>query len=293
MRLWTDESGKTLVIALVVMGIASLLIGGFLVYVSTSQRTMEAAQETLKSHYAADAGVEHALWRLTHETGFTETVANNGSHAYPISIDGQMVNITITLESGSGDWTDTWSYQDIGNVEAGGSTSYHNGVFTVAGSGEDIWGNTDEFHYVYQTLNGDGEIIARIDSMTYVWWWSKAGVMIRESLDSDAPHAFMAGTPDDPTDQVTRAAFQRRLVAGDYSYNTDTSAPDPTEQFWVRIVRNGDTFTGYWSTNGTDWNWVDSVTINMSSEVHAGLAVTSHEDGTLCTATFSEVTVVE
>ena len=45
-----------------------------------------------------------------------------------------------------------------------GYSSYANGVFTVRGAGNDIWDDTDEFHYVYQTFSGDGTVIARVTS---------------------------------------------------------------------------------------------------------------------------------
>ncbi|MGC9399079.1 MAG: hypothetical protein ACP5HM_08075 [Anaerolineae bacterium] len=96
--LWADENGKTLVIALIVMGVATLLIGGFLYYVSTSQRLTTAVEEELRDHYAADAGVEHAIWRLENEPGFTQSVTASGSVVYSITINNETVTITVTQE---------------------------------------------------------------------------------------------------------------------------------------------------------------------------------------------------
>jgi len=36
-----------------------------------------------------------------------------------------------------------WQNRDIGNVGAAGSCSYANGIFTVNGSGADIWDTAD------------------------------------------------------------------------------------------------------------------------------------------------------
>ena len=90
-----NESGKTLVIALVIMALATMLIGSFLYYVSTSQRVNTATQEGLITHYSADAGVEHAIWRLTNESAFTQTVAS-GPQTYTLEINGESVTITVT-----------------------------------------------------------------------------------------------------------------------------------------------------------------------------------------------------
>jgi hypothetical protein len=52
----------------------------------------------------------------------------------------------------------------------------------------------------------------------------------------------------------------------------------------------GDVFTAYRSADGTNWTSIGSVTISMSTSVYIGLPVTSHVNGTLCTATLDNVT---
>src|SRR6185369_1057773 len=53
-----------------------------------------------------------------------------------------------------------WTQGDVGAVGVAGSASVSGGVTTVVGSGADIGSTADSFHYVYQTLTGDGTIIA-------------------------------------------------------------------------------------------------------------------------------------
>ena len=63
--------------------------------------------------------------------------------------------------------------------------------------------------------------------------------------------------------------------------------------YWVRLVRSGNTFTAYRSSNGTTWTALGSpVTIPMGSSVFIGLAVTSFSNSALNTSTFSNVTVI-
>ena len=38
----------------------------------------------------------------------------------------------------------------LGNVAAAGRTSFDGSVWTVTGSGADIWGTADEFHFAYR-----------------------------------------------------------------------------------------------------------------------------------------------
>ena len=63
-----------------------------------------------------------------------------------------------------------------------GSATHAGGTFTVTASGTDVWNATDEFRYVYRLMVGDGTITARVADVQFVNNWTKAGVMIRESL---------------------------------------------------------------------------------------------------------------
>jgi len=61
--------------------------------------------------------------------------------------------------------------------------------------------------------------------------------------------------------------------------------------YWVRLVRAGSTFTAFASSDGVICSTVGSDTIAMASGAYAGLAVTSHSDGVICTSTFTNVSV--
>jgi hypothetical protein len=145
----------------------------------------------------------------------------------------------------------------------------------------DIWDYADEFHYVYQSLSGNGQIVARVGSLTNTNSWAKAGVMIRETLDTASRHAMMVVTPGNGT------AFQRRTSTGGSSTHTAGSAV--TAPYWVKLVRRGNTFIGYESPNGSAWTQVGTDTVSMAGSIYIGLCVTSHNDGALCTAVFNNI----
>jgi len=177
-----------------------------------------------------------------------------------------------------------WINGDVGEVGVSGGATYSNGTFTVNGSGVDIWDYDDGFHYVYQSLSGNGWISASIESIENTNEWAKVGVMIRESLASDAPHAMMVLTPGHG------AIIQGRSnVSGSSSHPASTSGGTPR---WVKIERSGNTFTGYVSDNsGTSWSAVGSMSAYMGSNVLMGLCVTAHDNNTLNTSTFNNVSV--
>ena len=85
-----------------------------------------------------------------------------------------------------------WSARDIGSPTPAGSSSYDqsSGTFSIDAGGADIWGTSDKFHFVYQQVSGDVDVVARVDSMTQADQWSKSGVMIRASLAANSAHAF-------------------------------------------------------------------------------------------------------
>ncbi len=83
-----------------------------------------------------------------------------------------------------------------------------------------------------------------------------------------------------------------------YQYRTATGvgsssvkASTLTAPYWVRVTRVGNTFTGYHSADGVTWTQVSATSITMGSVVEIGLAVTSHNNATTCTAVFDNVTV--
>lgn len=77
----------------------------------------------------------------------------------------------------------------------------------------------------------------------------------------------------------------------DYGVSDNLPGPATAAPTWVKLVRCGTDFSGYASTNGTDWELVAVRSNNMPAKVQVGLAVTAHDRGALNTATFDLVSV--
>jgi regulation of enolase protein 1 (concanavalin A-like superfamily) len=178
-----------------------------------------------------------------------------------------------------------WTHQDVGAVGAAGNAWYAASTSTVVvkGAGADIYGTADAFHFVYQPLNGDGTITARVTGVQNTNAWVKAGVMIRETLDPGSAQGLMH------VSYSKGQAFQRRTVGGGAS--TSTAGPISGAPYWVRVRRIGSTITAYSSPDGATWTQVGTDTIAMGSNVLVGLAVSSHTTATAAQVTFDNVTV--
>ena len=179
---------------------------------------------------------------------------------------------------------------DVGSPSPAGSSSYNaaTGTYTVAGGGADIWGSTDQFQYLSQSLTGYGSIVARVTGVQNTNTWAKAGVMFRDSTgDAYNTNASILVTPGQGV------SFQWRSSTGGSSSNV--VIPGVAAPAWVKLVRNGNGVSAFYSkTAGTpttsDWIQVGTAqTIAIGTTVQAGLAVTSHSNGTLCTATFTNM----
>ncbi len=177
-----------------------------------------------------------------------------------------------------------WLKGDIGTGMLAGSVTHNAGIFTQAGSG--IIGSTsDKLNFAYQTLTGDGEIIARISVLQDTGTSSRVGLMIRDTLAANSKHIFMGMTG------TNAYRWVRRTTTGGNTTSSNSST-GTVPNTWVRLVRAGTTITAYKSSNGTTWTSVGSTTgTTFASTCYIGLAVSSGSNTTLNTSQFSNVTV--
>jgi regulation of enolase protein 1 (concanavalin A-like superfamily) len=176
-----------------------------------------------------------------------------------------------------------WLSQDVGAVSAQGGDSYDDGVFTLVGSGTDIGGTNDAFHYVYQSASGNYSILVRVVTEEMVNPSAKAGIMIRNSLDPADMEASVLVTPGNGV------VFQSRNAYG--STTSVTTVPNAAPPYWVQLTRSGNSFSAACSSNMENWvNIGTAVTIPMATNVLVGLSATSHTNGLLCSSMIDNIT---
>lgn len=171
----------------------------------------------------------------------------------------------------------------VGNHPEAGDVRFDAGqrTYRITGSGENIWGSEDAFHYVWRQLEGDLSLTADV-----AWEEEgghehrKAGWMVRSGLEPDAPYA----------DAIVHGngliALQYRSTKGGETVEIHSPIPAPAT---VRLDRDGDLYTLHVARPGQEFQPVASVTVEMDDPVYAGLAVTSHDSTRTETAIFSNV----
>jgi hypothetical protein len=180
---------------------------------------------------------------------------------------------------------EVWQSSDIGSVGVSGTSSYNqtSDEFTVMGSGANIWGQADAFHYVSRQFTGGFELVVKADSVAAVNEWSKAGLMVRESLAADSKNALMALTA------ANGAVFQRRVIAaGMTSKDVRQGWVAPC---WLKLTRRGNVISGYASADGAAWHLVGEELVLMPETVWVGLAAGSLVNNQLAEAKFSNLQI--
>ena len=163
------------------------------------------------------------------------------------------------------------------------------GAITLSAEGGDIWGTADQFRYAYKALNGNGSIVARVDSLVDPHVWTKAGVMIRQRLDAGSAFAAVYMSGDNGIHYQARERANMDAVSDSTVATAEQMAM--REPNWIKIERVGDEFNGYYSTDGVTWTamaW-NPQTFNFIGNVYIGLALTSHSAGNAAVAEFSGI----
>jgi len=178
-----------------------------------------------------------------------------------------------------------WTLADVGSPIVAGaaseltcSASTGCPVFSVRGAGLGIAGETDQFAFLYQKLTGDGVVTVRLQALMGAAT-VEAGLMMRESLSADAPHASI----------LTGAAggsFRSRVdVAG------STVSRAVPRGSWLRLERIGPAITASISSDGSQWSIVSTQTLALPATIYAGIVVTSRASALLATANVSNMSL--
>ena len=254
-----------------------------------------------------DAG-SYEVGRSASSGGPYEPVASSLGVAEFLDADvkkGELYYYSVTAENAAGSSAPSaeisasaglpgpWSSADVGKTSIPGYAEYDGKAFSLEGEGKDIGGRSDEFHYLHARMKGDGIITARI-RRPMSSQWTKPGVMMRKDLEEGSPHVSVLLQPHWSGALVSRGERGGETMLGrveplgeQYVIKKNRlSAP-----YWVRLKRVKDTFSGYMSHDGTAWQELGSVELEMGPVIHVGMPACSQLEDVTTTVTYDRVSI--
>lgn len=190
--------------------------------------------------------------------------------------------------------------QDIGKPAVKGDAQMVTDGVDIKAGGEDIWMNSDQFHFVYQQFDGDFDFVVRLESLERSHLYTKAGLMARENLTSGSRNVMFLAFPgnDKRNNNLGGYEFQYRLEKGKESKAIYPSLNDSVAQaafpvnypnVWMRLKRTGGVFSAYTSADGINWLQYTEFAMEMPKKIYLGMAVTAHIKGTATVAKFRDL----
>jgi len=164
---------------------------------------------------------------------------------------------------------------DVGNPANKGASSYDmdNQVYSLKGSGYNIWFNRDEFQYLYNSVKGDFILTANVAFVGKgVDPHRKVGLMVRESTDEQASHISATLHGDGLT------VLQWRELRGAYMRDPQDEAFSPKSNYTIlQLERKGKDIIMRAAHPGEPLQLIGSKSMpQYGEEVLAGLFVCSH-----------------
>jgi TolB protein len=173
---------------------------------------------------------------------------------------------------------------DVGGPAIKGSAEVSNGQYKITGSGANIWGKQDQFQFVWREMTGNFTVAATMRFLGKGAEHRKAGIMVRQSLDTAATYADVvihgSGMP----------GLQWRSKQGEDTNAFDFPFDSPGT-FQVKLVRTGVKIFMYIGKDGAKLKEIAHTEVAFQNPVLVGLFVCSHQADASDTVVFSDVLV--
>jgi hypothetical protein len=193
-----------------------------------------------------------------------------------------------------------FSNLDIGAPQLPGSAKQVEEGWDLVAGGTDIWEKSDQFHFVHKQVAGDFDIAVRVEAFAPAHLYSKAGLMIRESLSPESAHLMFLVFSDDSPRNNNLGAYEmqfRSVAEGACQAVYPAARPPASPEFpaaypnsWLRVQRRGDRFSAFASTDGRAWKLYGVQELKLARQVYVGPALTSHNPEAAATARFRNFT---
>jgi len=161
----------------------------------------------------------------------------------------------------------------VSRKEPVGRTYEYNGKLYLASNSADLWGERDSVYFKHETRNGDVDIKTKIEAFDFESAWAKTGIMVRDSLDPNSKYYSVLATSMNGVLSQWREEIDENTRS-----NTDRwDDAQPFQPVWLRLLKQGTTFSSYLSYDGINWNSVGHpVNIDITGSIEAGVFLSSN-----------------
>lgn len=180
-----------------------------------------------------------------------------------------------------------YDHTDIGDVKHPGDVSYHHTdqEYLIEGSGENMWFGKDQFHYLWNSIQGDFILRARVKFVgDGVDPHRKVGWMARNNFHTDAEHVNAAIHGDG----LVSLQFRKERGGATEEITSEDKSPDI-----IQLERKGNAFIMGTAKMGEPLTKVTLEDASLNNEIFIGLYVCSHNPDITEKAIFSNVRIIK
>jgi predicted extracellular nuclease len=227
-----------------------------------------------ENNASSDCGLNTVF--VSSEIFTCDNIGNNSVIVTAVDVLGNTASCTANVNvSASEDLPTQWSANNVGlaNGSSNGAPCGEEDIFTLTANQFTSF-TSDNQHFVSQLLCGNGSITTQVNSIEGGGF---AGVQFRETLSSGAKKAAL---------KTQLSNFLRREARATTNGVTQSQQIIRPNSTWLRIIRNGNQFSGFSSSNGQDWQFTFASNISMTNCIYAGVFVEGISANSHTTAVF-------
>jgi hypothetical protein len=161
-------------------------------------------------------------------------------------------------------------------------------TFGISGAGADVYSGADAYSTIYSpgALGSTGTVETEVTAQQNLTGYAKAGLIVRNDMTGSGT------TPEGVLlFESPEGGIQLEWDSGGGDYIDSVTPADGANPgllpAWLELQRDGDSYAGYYSFDGTGWQEVGTATVPAQATAQdAGMFVTSHATGSPGQATF-------
>jgi alpha-galactosidase len=166
--------------------------------------------------------------------------------------------------------------------------------FGIEGAGADVFTGADDYSAIYEpgAVTTGSTVTVELTGEQNLAGYAKAGIMVRNDIAGagTAPEGVILF--DSPSGGIQ---LEYDDNGGQYIDNVtppNGTIPSSVPVYLKLVKTTADTYTGYWSTDGTSWQTVGTATVpDQATTQDAGMFEVSHDSGVTGIATFEGFSV--